>query len=356
MTEKLFYTKEVLNEAIELAEQILKNIELSEISLENIAMKTSRLARILNDFDIVDIMKYEVGGYPSSPNGVNHRIFELGRRSGRVYKRKNDDNSITEAIYTESISILENRIRTFEETIKSLPTGNSGDPLVILNKIRTERKGIRNRFTEDSEKLGRRKIVIYNYVSSKYYELKYSGIADDIFSRIRLGVDNKIIEIIPEAVKIFSSIYENLKSENTEDWSNAVHSCRRILQMLADNLYPPCEDITIKDGDKKKQIKLGKDYYINRLIQYISSHSESARYNDLVGSNISYIGDRLDSIFKAAQKGSHSKIQTKEEADRYVLYTYMIVSDILSLNDIKQPLQIEETEEEIKGNKEELEE
>ena len=39
---------------------------------------------------------------------------------------------------------------------------------------------------------------------------------------------------------------------------------------------------------------------------------------------------RLDSVFLAAQKGSHAVV-TKDEADRYVVYTYLVVGDILSL-------------------------
>jgi hypothetical protein len=44
-----------------------------------------------------------------------------------------------------------------------------------------------------------------------------------------------------------------------------------------------------------------------------------------------FLGDRLDAVFKAAQKGSHADIVTREEADRYVVYTYMIVGDLMSL-------------------------
>ena len=36
-----------------------------------------------------------------------------------------------------------------------------------------------------------------------------------------------------DTIKKFTSVYSNLLSENDEDWSNAVHSCRRILQDLA---------------------------------------------------------------------------------------------------------------------------
>ena len=78
------------------------------------------------------------------------------------------------------------------------------------------------------------------------------------------------------------------------------------------------------------QIRLGSDQYINRLIAYIEESSESSRSREIVGSHLRYIGDRLDAIFKAAQKGSHSTV-TQEEADRCVVYTYLIVGDILSL-------------------------
>ena len=43
------------------------------------------------------------------------------------------------------------------------------------------------------------------------------------------------------------------------------------------------------------------------------------------------MGERVDSVFRAAQKGSHSTIVTQAEADRYVVYTYLIVGDILTL-------------------------
>jgi hypothetical protein len=49
-----------------------------------------------------------------------------------------------------------------------------------------------------------------------------------------------------------------------------------------------------------------------------------------VGSHLEFIGERLDSVFQAAQKGSHGVVD-KAEADRYVVYTYLIVGDILSL-------------------------
>ena len=185
---------------------------------------------------------------------------------------------------------------------------------------------------ETSGRLSSRRTFIYQYVLRKHYELKYSGVVDDVFSRIREGVDESIGKLVPEAVKKFTAVYDNLSSENPEDWSNAVHSCRRILQDLADAVFPSQgEDRVIKSKGKEKRIKLGSDNYINRIICFVDDNSESEKFSEIVGSHLGFLGDRLDAVFSAAQKGSHTTILRREEADRYVIYTYIIVGDILSL-------------------------
>lgn len=197
------------------------------------------------------------------------------------------------------------------------------------NKL--ERDTIRKSSAVAQQRLSSRRSFIYSYVLRRHYELKFSGIADDIFSRIRESVDSLIGIKVPNAVQKLAAVYENLNSENSEDWSNAVHSCRRILQDLADAIYPPTEDKVKDVNGQKKTIKLGADNYINRLIAFIENRSNSERFKEIVGSHIKFIGERLDSVFLAAQKGSHSNIVNKSEADRYVVYTYLIVGDILTL-------------------------
>jgi hypothetical protein len=92
-------------------------------------------------------------------------------------------------------------------------------------------------------------------------------------------------------------------------------------------LFPPAEP-RVRGG---REIKLGRDQYINRLIAFIADNAGSVRFQEIVGSTLSHMGERLDALFKAAQKGSHAEIRTREEAERYVLYTYMTVGDILAL-------------------------
>ena len=107
----------------------------------------------------------------------------------------------------------------------------------------------------------------------------------------------------------------------------AIHSCRRILKEVADNLYPSTDEV-IKIG--KKEIKLGEEQYINRLIQYIDGKSNSKTYKNIVGSSLEDIGKKLDALNDAACKGTHADV-TKFEAERYLIYTYLFLGDILSL-------------------------
>ena len=176
---------------------------------------------------------------------------------------------------------------------------------------------------------------MHNYASKKHYELKFSSVTNDAFSRIQKRVDSQIDQLVPNAAQKFAVIYDYLKSDKPEHWSDAVHDCRRILKDLADALFPSQPQPRAKTiQGKKREIKLGNEDYINRLVCFIEDNSKSERFNELVGSHLDFVGNRLDSIYRAANKGSHTDITSREEADRCVVYTYMIVGDIISLRSL----------------------
>lgn len=328
-----------LKEALVLSEEILRNIEMTEIPLTNIALKVSRLARLANDFDYQKIMEYEASGYPTTPNGVEPQVYQLAVLANRENQKKDQKTGeISRYISLESIEGLERQVASSQVALEAardpdVSVSSANPNQMVWNPVgnKFERDTIRKQVENAQKLLSRRRSFIYSYVLHKHYELKFSGIADDIFSRIREAVDSAIGANIPEAAQKLAAVYESLQSENPENWSNAVHSCRRILQDLADSVYPAREDKVIDSNGKSRTIKLGKDNYINRLIAYIEENSSSERFSELVGSQLGFMGDRLDAVFKAAQKGSHDNIVSQQEADRYVVYTYMVVGDILSL-------------------------
>ena len=332
-------TAEVLHEAEALSSDILRDIELTGIPLSVVVLKALRLARILNDFDMQQIFEWESGGYPRNASGVSRGGWEAGEKAGRAFfKRDPESETPQQRVYIESIEEMEHTVTIGSDSLQaahdpdvSISSANQMQRIQMPRGNASERENIRNRTHIAVMRLSSRRTFIYNYAVRKYYELKFSGLVDDVFGRIRASVDADIGILVPDAVKKFAAVYDNLRSSNPEDWANAVHSCRRVLQDLADAVFPPqaVPRTRIKDG-KEVHIKLGSDHYINRLVAYVDDSSASARFTEIVGSYLKYIGDRLDALFGAVQKGSHSTV-TKEEADRCVVYTYLLVGDILKL-------------------------
>jgi hypothetical protein len=327
-----------LAEALNLSEDLLRAIELSQVPLTNVALMAARLARLLNDFDHQKIFEYESGGYPSSPTGVSPEVWRLATLAGRTYQKKDKEEVKTYA-RIESIEQLEALLEASKLGIDaardanvSISSANPNQYVGAGGGNWAERKRLHQSISESSAKLSSRRSFIYSYVLQRNLELKFSGIAGDAFSRIRLMADELIGISVPSAAQKFVAIYENLLSDNPEDWSNAVHSCRRILQDLADHLFPATDTPRIKLANGKEvRIALGTDNYINRLVCFTEDSSSSERSEEIIGSQLAYLGDRLDSLFRAAQKGSHTTISTRDEADRYVVYTYMLVADLLKL-------------------------
>lgn len=336
MNEPVKPSATALLDALQLSDQILRGVELSEVPLTNAALMASRLARLLNDFTFQRIFQYEAGGYPSTPGGVSPEIWALAKAADRLFQKKDKEGTVQEFATLESIEQLEAQVESAKIGLDAARDVNvtSANPNQYVSTLGNglERTRLHNELREAVKKLGARRSFLYSYVLQKHLELKFSAIAGDAFSRIRKRVDAQIGATVPDATQKFTAIYDNLRSDNPEDWSNAVHGCRRVLQDLADALFPSTDVPRQKQvGNKTVSISLGPDNYINRLICFADDNAASDRFSAIVGSQLSFLGDRLDALFRAAQKGSHAVISKREEADRCVVYTYMVVGDLLQL-------------------------
>ena len=347
---------QAMAEAESLSAEILDDIEFSRVTLSITVLKAVRLARLLNDFDFQQIFEWESAGYPTGQSGVSRDVWKLGRQAGRIffYAEKRGEEK-TERIFMESIEQLEHSVNLGPTSISaaqdpsiSISSANEFQRVSLPSGNARERNAIRIAVQTNSQRLSSRRTFIYGYAARRHYELKFSAVADDVFGRVRASVDSSIGEIVPDAVRKFTAVYNNLASDNPEDWANAAHSCRRVLQDLADAVFPAVSETRTKVVDGKPiEIKLGPDHYINRLLAYIEDMSSSERYEAIVGSNLSFMGDRLDAMFKAAQKGSHATV-TRDEANRCVVYTYLLVGDILTLaNPLTLPFDMNNSNESV---------
>lgn len=329
-------------EALELSEEILRNFELNEIPTQNIVLKCLRLARLTNDIEGIEWLRHEAHGFDRNSEGrLTEEAWKSIEKSGRYFyvdddSKKTQPPTKIQRSFTETIAVMEASIASLSARMAvsydpnlTLPEGtNYSLTQRAIQGNNSQRHAISKAISEQAKRIETVRSRLYDYVSNINYELKFGEITENVFSRKRKFVDNALKDISPESIQKFISVYENLQSKNDEDWANAVHTCRRIIKEVADVLYPPSNDLITLPGGKK--IQVGEEQYINRLIQYISNKSESGSFEAIVGSHLKFIGERLDSIHNAANKGTHTEV-TLEEAERYIIYTYLIIGDILSL-------------------------
>lgn len=323
---------QIKEEALLLAEETLKDIELSRMSLSNIALKASRLARLINEFDLEKIFEYEAGGYPRKKDGIEPHIWQLGIKAGRI--TLNNDNKEVMSCY--SITTIENRIMANKIALEqtqdrnvSITSANPNQFVYTPPSNIQERKSIVQNIINDTNLLAERNGFIYSNIKAIYMELKFSSLTETIWLKVKGKIDSYISKVIPEETQKLTAIYESLNDDNPEKWSTALTSCRRMLKAVADKLYPPREESFIK-GDKR--IKLGDEQYVNRLMCYIEENSTHKTLDKITNANLAYIGERLDNINNEACKGTHASVD-KEEAEKCFMHVYMLIGDILEIEE-----------------------
>lgn len=295
-------------EAKDLSYKILLDIENNKKDLQLLCLQSSRLSLLLNNYEKSE--KFT----KVSKEIINMESF---LNSYGVVVENSLKNINPDKIYSSINSFIS------DFHIQKLNTSIYGP------KIRKDIREDIKKYEEFKYKISKVKSDIYEYAMNIYYQLEFTKDTLDIFSDYETIVNNKLPKFLLNSKEKLDSISKNLKSQNKEDWSNSVHTCRKLLQNLADKLYPHSDDKIKKDG---KTINIGKGDYINRLMNYIDDNSNSDKFRQITGSSLKYIGERLDAIYESANKGTHETINTLEEAKRYVIYTYLIIGDILSLD------------------------
>tara|TARA_R100000935_G_C2817564_1_gene158050 strand:+ start:233 stop:1414 length:1182 start_codon:yes stop_codon:yes gene_type:complete len=172
----------------------------------------------------------------------------------------------------------------------------------------------------------------YSYISSLIDKLKYSGTVKSSFDLLKDAVDDKFLEINPELCEQLMLAFKAISSDNKEEWSQALTTCRRLLESLADSLYPANDEVINKRTFKQNQ-------YINRLWQFMHEAIQSDTNKDLAKAHIDYLGSWLQTNNTATNKGVHSEVN-QLEATKFVFHIYLMLADLLDYLDNSVTLSI----------------
>lgn len=186
-----------------------------------------------------------------------------------------------------------------------------------------ERSGIRQTANQVVGYLATYRTETYKFVMSIHTKWKFGDVAESIFEKKRRRAELILKDIFPDVNQRLNSISNNVLSENSEDWKSAVVSCRTLLMDIADILNPA------KTPEEKPQ-------YINRLKSFISPKSSTTK-ESLVMAHLEDLKDRIEYTSNLTQGGAHQDRPEKVLAEDVVLYTYLILADLMNIYSERNP-------------------
>ena len=119
-------------------------------------------------------------------------------------------------------------------------------------------------------------------------------------------------------------------AETDEQYAQVSATCRRIIEYVADMLFPPT--VGVREGRK-----LGESNYRNRLLAYVGEQAASRTNLEVIASSMELFAKHVEKLQDLANKGVHSDVQ-REGARRCMLRTVLLLDDIISLKPDSFPI------------------
>lgn len=343
-----------LTKALEVSEEILENIELGNITFEQVLLKCKKLARLRDDFEAIDWFSAEISGYGNKI--ISHLsgavLEEFAKKSGRHFKQIGLESGKEEIKYwILSISEIEMEIKTKLIELENLkpPTSftpatskyssenrtfgaSSGEHVVekyqdVLTAFKVATNALSITIGDRKSLLSKIKNNIYNYVLNINLQLRFENVTESIFQEAKIIVDKKLIEVCPTAMKKFLTAIERLKSNNPEEWSQAMSSCRNVLKEFADVVFAARKDKFKKSSGE--EIDVTDDKYKNRLIAFIDSSSKGDK-RKFLETRTAELESRIHILNDLLSKGTHVGLELND-VRICLIDTYLLIGSLINL-------------------------
>lgn len=295
-----------------LAEEVLDDIELSRLPADQLVLKASRLARLVGHDELHQWLHYELHGYRQGEEPEKYMAW-----TGRwIDKEKN-------SAWWGSLGQIEGALLASEAKLQALrlPALSGAGIVTAVNAVGANLnaaagsistlKGIRSRVIA----------LMHRYVTDIHYQLEFSTRQETIFETAKLRVDALLAPIAGEVLSRIDSIYQRLASDDPEAISQALTTCRRLIDAFADQVFPPQEQP--RQTDDGATILLGPEQSLNRINAFVQDHTHST-------SRRARIRRRLKDLHERVNVGVHADVSA-EEARFLFLDTYLLLGEILSL-------------------------
>jgi len=164
----------------------------------------------------------------------------------------------------------------------------------------------------------------HGFASALFNQVKFSGTVKNCFEVLKQAVDNRLLDLDPSLAEQLMLAFKSVSGSKEEEWSQALTTCRRLLEGLADQLHPV-------DSPSPKP-RLGQAQYVNRLWAFMDKAIESDVNKELAKAHVDFLGSWMEKTNKIANKGVHASVGQLESV-KAVFHTYLVVADLLDYLD-----------------------
>lgn len=316
-----------------LAKELLDDIELSRLPAEALLLKATRLARLVGSTKVRRWLEFEMVGYnaedPVALEYMGHtgRWTDRGQNLGYWGPLAQQDASIVALkLRLQTLRVPDISYSISSANPNEWVTVGAGPPTDAVTSVVNESRSLTSAISQMSAVRSRVLALLHSFAAGVYYEKAFSGLAESIFERYKVAVDILLAERCGDVLEKVPAVYDRLAEGDQEAVSQALNTCRRVIDSFADAIYPPSEATIEIEG---QPVRLGPQQHLNRVNAYIRERVSSESRRKRLRQSLTNVYDRVSS-------GVHKDI-TPEEARSLFLETYILLGEILTLSEPPAP-------------------
>lgn len=220
------------------------------------------------------------------------------------------------------VSDLESDIETRRQQLEASRVESfSGDYLIPVTSSHRKHQGnLANRIQTLERIVNLVRAHVHKFVSETYYELAFSERQRALFENAREEIDRLLAPTVGDALEKIDSIYRRLDEGDPEAVSQAMSTCRRLIDSFADSVYP-ARDGTVEVAGQELQV--GENHTRNRIDAYVAENIDSTSRRKRLRRLLKDIHDRVNAAV-------HDDVSFTE-ARFLFLNTYVMLGEILTL-------------------------
>lgn len=301
---------------LELAKDLLDDVELSRLSAEALLLKTSRLARWVGSDEIKYWIELEMKGY----NATDDLSLKYMGTTGRWVNKEEMKG------YWSPLAQLESSIETENIKLRSLSTPDtSGDWAFRVMQMHEEQLQRTTNYISKLSGIRSRVLAhLHNFISEIYYEKEFDNLSESIFEKYKREIDTLIAENSGNVLEQIPSVMARLSEGDNESISQALTTVRRIIDSFADSIFPPTSETMNIGGN---ELSLEANRHQNRINVFVHQRINSKSRKTKIRQN-------LANLYARVSAGVHNDV-TAEEAKSLFLNTYLLLGEVLHIGKLE---------------------